>query len=128
MYAGVTNVKMNGFQEVKIYLYAVENANHPIGINNKTIKFSYQLNSKFHTFNSKNILTDNNVIKLVYKMSSKNPRILVEFPSVDCTERGFETLCSSQRSFNYVGKDRYEITQIQLNALDIQGIPYKIIP
>ncbi len=71
MYVDVTNVKMNGFQEVKIYLYAVENANHPIGIDNKTIKFSYQLHSKSHTSASKNVLTDNNVIKLVYKMSSK---------------------------------------------------------
>ena len=64
---------------------------------------------------------------MVYKMSSNTSMIIVEFPSVDCTERGFETLCSSQHSFNYVGKNRYEITQTQLNALDIQGIPYKII-
>lgn len=61
-------------------------------------------------------------------MNTKKSTYIVEFPSVDCTERGFETLCSSQRSFTYVGKNRYEIIQTQLNALDIQGIPYKIIP
>lgn len=54
-------------------------------------------------------------------------RHIVKFPSVDCTERGFETLCSSQIGFSYLGDDKYEITTNQKNALDIQGIPYKSI-
>ena len=52
-------------------------------------------------------------------------RHIVQFPSVDCTERGFETLCSSQNEFCYLGDNKYEITTNQKNALDIQGITYK---
>ena len=55
-------------------------------------------------------------------------RHIVQFPSVDCTERGFETLCSSQNGFSYLGDNKYEITTNQKNALDIQGIPYKSLP
>ena len=60
-------------------------------------------------------------------MSEQKSTFVVEFPSIDCTERGFETLCSSQIGFTYVGNNRYEINTHQKNALDIQGIPYKII-
>jgi len=51
----------------------------------------------------------------------------IKFNSIDETELGFEILCASQYPFSYTGNDTYEITSFQKNALDIQGIHYKII-
>lgn len=57
----------------------------------------------------------------------KSEKIVIKFKSLECSERGFEALCATQRSFDYMGDGKFEVSKYQKNSLEIQGIPHTVI-
>ncbi|MGI0093304.1 MAG: hypothetical protein ACREA8_04310 [Nitrosotalea sp.] len=53
-------------------------------------------------------------------------KYVVRFPSLECEQRAFEVLTGTGSKFSYIGNRNVEITQTQMNALQVQGVPYNI--